>query len=153
MSDSYATKIRELEKRLKALEGQEAPQYVGALNVGAATGAPSGDIKVEGKIQPGNVAVSYTANLQSVVNNGVIALGMSNFGFAFFHAGGNPAWFAINGSSHTTTELSDPSAVYSNASGTATSINVYWSAANSRYEVENKRGSTLNIRIWLFDAA
>ena len=112
-----------------------------------------GTLATNGAIQPGGAAVSYTANRQTIANNAAVALGMSNFGFAFFAAGGAVALYAINGTSHTTTEIFDPSGVFSGASGTASSWNVYWSAANSRYELENKRGTTSNARIWLFDAA
>jgi Kef-type K+ transport system membrane component KefB len=104
-------------------------------------------------VQPGGVAVSYTANLQSIANNTAVALGMANFGFALIAAGGAVAMYAINGTLHTTTEVFDPSGVFSGAAGTASSWNVYWSAANNRYELENRRGSTATARIWLLDAA
>jgi hypothetical protein len=99
------------------------------------------------------VAVSYDANFATIANNGVAALGMSNSGLAIIHAGDSFAMFVINGGSHTVIELLDPSSVFSATAGTAASWNVYWSAGNSRYEIENKRGSTLNVRLWLLDAA
>jgi hypothetical protein len=134
----------------------------GAIFSGAGSG--SGDVTMwdltcdniaaSGKIQPGNVAVSYTANFLTIANNGVAELGTSNFGLAVIHAGGSGiAFYAINGGLHTTQELVDGSGVYSPTAGTASSINVYWSAGNARYEVENKRGATVNLRIWLLDAA
>jgi hypothetical protein len=137
------------------IQGNTRVDLAGPVNVGNPTTPTTtlGDMKLAGKVQPGNVAVSYTANLVgSIANNGVAALGMSNFGFALLHIGGAAALFAINGSNHTTTEISDPSGVFSATAGTASSLNVYWSAGNSRYEIENKRGSTIGVRIWLMDA-
>lgn len=102
------------------------------------------------KISLGGTAVSINGNFQSIANTAVIDLGMIDFGFAFVQAASLAGIFAINGSTHTTVEISDPSNVYSATAGTANSINIYWSAGNSRYELENRRGSTINARIWLF---
>lgn len=125
----------------------------GGLNVGTATGAATGDVKASGVIQPGNVAVSYTAVYNaSLANNGVMALGMSNFGSAHIYAGGAAAIYAIHGSAHSTSEMSDVAGIFTAVAGTASSINVYWSATNSRYEIENKRGSAIGVRAWLLDS-
>lgn len=121
---------------------------------GAIAMAAAGQIKTSADIQPGGVAVSYDANYNaSLANNGVMALGMGNAGLAMIWAGGNSAIFGINGGAHTTTEMLDPGGIFSATAGTASSINVYWSAGNNRYEVENKRGSAISIRLWLHDAA
>jgi hypothetical protein len=45
--------------------------------------------------------------------------------------------------------VSDPTGFYSAASGTASTINIYWSAANVRYELQNNSGSSRNIKIAL----
>lgn len=63
---------------------------------------------------------------------------------------GAQAMFAVTGSVNNTIESLDPNGVYSVVSGTATSTNVYWSAGNSRYEIENRRGSTVTYRIMAF---
>ena len=93
----------------------------------------------------------YSGDIISVANNAVAAIpidSQAQFVFLFIHGGGVPAIFSLNGGNHTTQELSDVSAVYSATAGTASSANIYWSAGNSRYELENKRGSTLNFRFW-----
>ena len=93
----------------------------------------------------------YSGDIISLANNAVAAIPIDNqaqFVFLFIHGGGIPAIFSLNGGAHTTQELSDVSAVYSVTAGTASSVNIYWSAGNARYEIENKRGSTLNFRFW-----
>lgn len=130
-------------------------QIASALNVGLVTSLTTtqGDIKLTGKVQPSDVPVAYLANYNaSLANNGVMALGMSGAGFALVWAGGSAAIYAINGTNHTTTEISDPSAVFTTVAGTASSINIFWNAANTRYELENKRGSAIAVRIWLMEA-
>ncbi len=61
------------------------------------------------------------------------------------------AAFALAGSAHLTSELFDPFAGYSVTAGTDPGINVYWSAGNSRYELENRVGSaaTFQLYYWL----
>ena len=117
------------------------------------------DVQISGNVtatafNAGGGNTQYKGNLITLANNANAALGpgASGFGFAFVHAGGAAAIYAINGTLHTTNEISDPAGIYSATSGTASSMNVYWSAANSRYEVENKRGSTINIRVWFLEA-
>ena len=58
---------------------------------------------------------------------------------------GDIARFALNGSSHTTQEVNDPSSKYSVTAG-AVSINVYWSAGNGRYEIQNGTASGNSVR-------
>jgi hypothetical protein len=60
-------------------------------------------------------------------------------------ANGDMARFALNGASHTTQEVSDPSNKYSITAG-AVSINVYWSAGNARYEIQNGTASGNSVR-------
>jgi hypothetical protein len=56
------------------------------------------------------------------------------------------ALYTLNGISGNTTEISDSSSLYSNTAGNAGTINIYWSAANSRYEVENKIATAQTIK-------
>jgi hypothetical protein len=101
------------------------------------------------EIQTNNLPPRFGCNYAgSLANLGIINLGVIDFGFAFLHASAGAAIFAINGSVHTVNELSDPAGIFSAVAGTGSSVNVYWSAANNRYEVENRRGSAINLRIW-----
>lgn len=102
---------------------------------------------------PGANKVRQTANFYSLANNGIAAFPANNFGFALLQNGGGAAMYIINGSNHGTQEVFDPAGIYTPTAGSATSINVYWSAGNNRYEIQNTRGSTQNIRVWFFDAA
>jgi hypothetical protein len=105
-------------------------------------------------IQIGGNAPNYTTAFNaSLANNGIMPLGVSGVGFAFVWAGSAVAMYAINGGAHTTTELLDPSSIFTTVASTASSINIYWSAGNARYELENKRGSAIGVRVWLFDSA
>ena len=52
---------------------------------------------------------------------------------------GQYAIYGINGAAGTTTEISDPSATFTTAAG-GVSTNIYWSAGNSRYELQNNIG-------------
>ncbi len=86
---------------------------------------------------------------QSVANNGVVALGTAAFiGTVYVHAsGGEIGVYECKGGFNTTREVRDADGVFTTSAGSASSINIYWSGANSRYELENKRGSTLTINI------
>jgi hypothetical protein len=52
------------------------------------------------------------------------------------------ALYALNGANHSVNEISDPSGSFTSTAGTGASANIYWSAGNNRYELENKFGST-----------
>jgi hypothetical protein len=54
------------------------------------------------------------------------------------------AIFALNGTSNTTSEISDPSGLFSTSAGTPTSINIYSSGGNS-YRLENTRGASRTV--------
>lgn len=56
------------------------------------------------------------------------------------------ALYTLNGTNGNTTEIADPSGLYSITAGNAGTINIYWSAANSRYEVQNKIASPQTIQ-------
>jgi polygalacturonase len=59
------------------------------------------------------------------------------------------AIFNLRGTHAVVSEVSDPVGVYSASSGTASSTNVYWSAGNSSYEIQNLRGATRKYKIVL----
>lgn len=85
---------------------------------------------------------------QSVANNGIINL-LSNssttIGLLIVTMGedNDMCMFALRGGG-VPTEISDPAGICTNASGGASSINVYYS---SGYKLENKRGATRTIRL------
>lgn len=54
------------------------------------------------------------------------------------------AIYALNGTANSTTEISDPGGIFTNASGGASSINIYSSGGNS-YRLENRRGATRTV--------
>jgi hypothetical protein len=56
------------------------------------------------------------------------------------------ALYSLNGTAGTTTEISDASGLYSPTVGNAGTLNIYWSAGNSRYEIQNKIGSEQTIQ-------
>jgi hypothetical protein len=88
----------------------------------------------------------------TLTNNSVQALSSNDVmqGFLIVTTNdGNVATFRIGGAAHAVSEISDPAGVFSAAAGTATSNNVYWSAGNTRYELENKTGSTIAYKVLL----
>ena len=59
------------------------------------------------------------------------------------------AIFNLRGSNASASEVSDPIGVYTTTAGIAGYTNVYWSAGNNRYEIENLRGSARRYKIIL----
>jgi hypothetical protein len=59
------------------------------------------------------------------------------------------AIFNLRGSYAATTEVSDPSGVFSATAGGASTTNIYWSSANNRYEIQNLRGASRKYKIIL----
>lgn len=51
------------------------------------------------------------------------------------------ALYFLNGTNATTTEIADPFGLYSPTAGNVGTLNIYWSAGNSQYEIQNKIGS------------
>ena len=91
------------------------------------------------------------ANLATGQFPNVSGSGSGTLGMAFvFDNGGDMAIYRLGGALTQTTEIADPTGVFTNASGTASSNNIYWSAGNSRYELENRRGSSRTYTIILF---
>lgn len=56
------------------------------------------------------------------------------------------AIYTLNGTNGNTTEISDPSGLYTVTAGNAGTFNIYWSAGNNRYEIQNKIGSEQTIQ-------
>jgi hypothetical protein len=123
------------------------------LNVGTATGAGAGVIRASGALQAnygGATNQIQAKDHTSLANAGTAqllneadALGI----IIISDSGGRNAIFAINGAAHTTSEIADPSTVFSAASGTASMTNIYWSAGNARYEIQNNTGATRTYKI------
>lgn len=82
----------------------------------------------------------------TLANDGTAAIGGTSTTAFVAVIGKNDgcALFFLNGSAHTVNEISDPGSIFSTTATTGSSTNVYWSAGNSRYEIENKRGSSLD---------
>lgn len=96
----------------------------------------------------------------SVANNANAALlaasggGAGTSGLVFIITSeGHSAIFSVEGGGTIAREVADPAGAFSANSATASSTNIYWSGSNSRYEIENKRGSTLNYYITHFSEA
>lgn len=79
------------------------------------------------------LANNATAQLcQTAVPDGFITIKESgNAGAAIYH---------VDGANHQVGEIFDWSGIFTGTAGTASSNNIYWSAGNNRYELENKRG-------------
>jgi Pectate lyase superfamily protein len=87
----------------------------------------------------------------TVANNGTSALSSDNLmlGVLTIVTNGNyTGTFQIMGTNQNVILISNPSTLFSVTAGTTTSHNVYWSAANSRYELENKIGSSANYKMF-----
>jgi len=81
----------------------------------------------------------------TLADNGTAKLCAETFaGHVFIATSQNlTALFAIVGGTHTTRELLDWAASFSITAGTAGSVNLYWSAGNAQYEIENKMGVSI----------
>lgn len=115
------------------------------VNVGTATGATTGEVRASDKLRLGGQTTGgIKQQSTSVANNGVTALfAAGDYGLLVVEGNGNLALYYLKGAGHATVEINDSDAVYSVTATTAGSTNIYWSGANSRYELENKRGGTL----------
>lgn len=76
------------------------------------------------------------------------------FGWLFLVTSGRQyAIYSLRGSDHATAEISDPGAVFTASSGSASSLNVYWSSTRERYEVENLSGANRSVSALLLRMA
>lgn len=132
------------------------------LNVGTATGASTGQIRASaGLMLDGFSNMAVRMNRISLANLGTAMLtnaagdGASSLAFVFIIdiSNGGYAIYGLNGTAHSAVELADASGAYTPTAGSANSTNIYWSAANNRYEIENRRGASADYRIMMFGAA
>jgi hypothetical protein len=86
-----------------------------------------------------------SATSVSVANDGVTGIGATGTtGMVLVATSeGVSALYALNGTNNTVNEVSDPSGVFTVTANNAATNNIYWSAGNSRYELQNKRGVTV----------
>lgn len=146
-----------------------ATKYWGSITVGA-TAATSGEWRSSNNYTHQARNAANTANItmmtldtsdtlrlggaaRSVANAGVIALSATAQLDAIVvirDDGAKNAIFNIRGGIHATQIISDPTTGYSITAGTANRVNVYWSAVNSRYELENLSGGTLVFSVFAF---
>lgn len=85
----------------------------------------------------------------SLATGATTSLGISGAGgmIVITSSGGGQAIFSLNGAYNSVYEVADPSGQYSVTAGNANTINIYWSAGNSRYELQNNRADTLVFKI------
>lgn len=138
-----------------------------SVKVGAAATTPAtGDVVAAGKgifegdeIRGSNSGIKLEIKKITLTNNATARLPNVNGGAAgtngfFFissdNTNGGHAIYLLRGGFAAVSEVSDPLNLFSPTAGTATSTNVYWSAGNSRYEIENKTGFTQNYSIFMF---
>lgn len=103
------------------------------------------------QIAKGTVSIAQVNSINNlngppitVANNGVIPLGTDTMVGQLFivDSEGGTARFLIRGTTHATIEKEDDFGIYSITATTGSSVNIYWSAGNNRYELENKRGGS-----------
>lgn len=92
------------------------------------------------------LANGATAALDNIAAGSAALLGMA---LVNSPSEATSALFFFRGGSNATQEVADPTNVYSATAGTASSTNIYWSAGNSRYEIQNNRGAARTYHIFL----
>ena len=118
-------------------------------------GAAEGEIGLSGLRLFGSGSLNLRMIHHTLANNGVAQLGhaatINGFVFVIARGEGPCAIFIVGGVMHDVYEVSDPNGIFSRTKGTASSVNIYWDAVNSRYEIENKRGgeASYSILLWL----
>lgn len=123
------------------------------LNVGIATGAATGEVRASARGYFGDAIGWVIHRTLTILTNGVAQILDSANGYAFIfmhevNLTGASAIYALAGGLSLTYEVFDSAAIYTPTAGTANSINIYWSAGNARFEVENKRASTIILETW-----
>lgn len=95
------------------------------------------------------IETSLTSTEVSIANNGTYALGGTDATGLVLITTREPAVaeYALLGSSATTAERYDSAGTFTITKDTAASWNVYWNAASSQYYLQNKRGSTILVRV------
>lgn len=108
-------------------------------------------------LQSGNdgrlTVAGVVSNVVTLANNATAALCQTNSptGVVSIAVSGTTAAAVYVVSNTSTAELSDPSASFTPTAGGGT-YNVYWSAGNSRYEIENRSGGSKTFYITLLGA-
>ena len=93
---------------------------------------------------------AFSENTFSLANNAVSQYDQAMCGiWTIVTDEGNVGTFGIRGANHVVDVISDAAGVFSNTGGAGAKTNVFWSAGNSAYEIENKRGSTRKYKISL----
>ena len=85
-----------------------------------------------------SLATGATTNLGITGAGGIIVITSSL---------GVQAIYSLNGTNNTVNEIADPSNYYTSTAGNANTINIYWSAGNSRYELQNNVAQTVVFKI------
>jgi Pectate lyase superfamily protein len=88
------------------------------------------------------------SNVKVLAVDAVLGIGSSTTTGLFVVTSRNnsTALYTLNGTNNTTTEISDASGLYTPTAGNVGTLNIYWSAGNSRYEIQNKIGSEQSIQ-------
>jgi hypothetical protein len=111
------------------------------------------DVDINGTISAGNSPSKIDMkDIGSIANNGVAQVSTVAADFCVIIViGGSSvmAMYALRGGVHVTNELFDATGAFSGVAGTA-GTNIYWSAGNSRYEIENKTGGSVTYRAIIF---
>jgi len=97
-----------------------------------------------GKIRFRSVVVNDTANAQLAWATGT---GIAARAWILSVEDASVFSFNIRGTAAATTEVDDPQGIATGTATTASSVNVYWSGGNNRYEIENRRGGARTFRI------
>lgn len=106
------------------------------------------DAITNGALRMKTITLSNLATAQFPLVSGS---GTGTTGLAFIiDSTGAVAVFSLGGGATFTAEHIDNGAVYSITAGTGSSTNIYWSGANSRYEIENRRGSSTTYVVLFF---
>lgn len=114
------------------------------------------DVAASGRVGVGQSNSFVDGKNHTIANNGVaqVANTVGAWGILLVLNGtsGELALFALKGGAHATAEISDPGGVFSVTAGTA-GTNIYWSAGNARYEIENKTGAQVVYNVALLAAS
>lgn len=118
--------------------------------------ATTGDFTAFGSITLNNGAGKLQMkNISALANNGLAQLAISAAAHALafiLNDNAQMSLYYLRGGVNNVTELLDPSTAYTPTAGGAGTTNIYWSIANSRYEIENKTGAARTYRVFFFQA-
>lgn len=122
--------------------------------LGVGTTSPRVPLETNGALVLNNVTSGNLSmrQVEGLTNNSTAAFvtGQPTAMVFVIDNGGDMAIFQVKGGLNSTVKLLDVTGAYTITSGTAGKYNVYWSAGNSRYEIENKVGATRSFRMLIF---